>query len=221
LLLGAFLPVAIWMNANLAIWGDLTGSAAKIRQLGWTALPVYEWFDHPLFSVSGFSEFLTGNLKTFWRGELIWWKSPIAMSLADWVFIITTLIFLPWGLISSGKTRDKMQVQVSLISGLGFILLLLLMGFLSIQFDYGVCENPSRAHPYFVSGRLISGAMIPFAILYLQGLYHAVRWIKSEQAGLWTIAALFFFYIASEAIIHIPVFESSYNFFHYITNRQF
>ena len=42
------------------------------------------------------------------------------------------------------------------------------LGFLSLQFDFGHCINPSRERPYFFQGRLM--AMIPFALLYIYGL---------------------------------------------------
>jgi len=56
---------------------------------------------------------------------------------------------------------------VIFLAGIAFLALL------SIQFDFGSCINPSREHPYFTSGRLLSGALIPFAVVYVYG----VSWV--------------------------------------------
>jgi hypothetical protein len=45
--------------------------------------------------------------------------------------------------------------------------------------DFGECINPSRAHPYFTSGRLLSGVLIPFALFYIYGITYPLRRINS------------------------------------------
>ena len=53
------------------------------------------------------------------------------------------------------------------------------LALLSIQFDFGNCINPSREHPYFTSGRLLSGALIPFAVVYVYGVSWVCRRINT------------------------------------------
>ncbi len=208
-------PVLIWLCGNLSIWGDLTGSTAKIHQLGWALRPMNEWIHHPLFSLSGSWEFLSGNLQTFWRGELIWWKQPIANRALDLFFVVSALVLVPLGLINFNKQNTPLQQQVNHIAFWGLIFLLLFMALLSVQFDYGMCENPSRAHPFFVSGRLISGTMLPFSLLYLQGLGRLLKPVKNEQFKWAILAVVLLVVVVTEAYIHLPVFASQYNFYHY------
>ncbi len=53
----------------------------------------------------------------------------------------------------------------------------------SMAFDFGACFYPSRAHPFFTSGRLITGALIPFVILYVHGLDRVLARMKSDWPG--------------------------------------
>src|SRR5207244_13281273 len=90
----------------------------------------------------------------------------------------------------------------------------LLLACSSVVFDLvGSCA-PSRASPYFVAGRLIGGALLPFVLLYLDGLVHALSWARLRIDPLIVVALIAAAITASEIAITLPVFESPYNWFH-------
>ena len=208
----ALIPVTIWFLRNYFVFGDLTGSEEKIKILGWTHRNISEWFQHPIFTFTGITEFTTGIISTFWRGEMIWWTKPIADSISDMFFILSTLIFIIAGIFIN-KNNNKLFSQSNKIAIASFISVILFMILLSISFDFGNCENPSRMHPYFVSGRLISGVLIPFGILYLQGMNTILFKIRDQKIKLYILASAVVIITALEYINHIPVFESKFNFF--------
>jgi hypothetical protein len=207
------IPVSIWMSWNYLTYGDLTASEEKIKILGWTHKSMSEWRTHPIFSLAGFWEFLLGILSTFWRGELIWWTKPIANKITDYFYITSTIVFLGISATYNKNKNTSIVTQTNRIALLGFLSLIGFMIILSLSFDFGNCENPSRAHPYFVSGRLISGALIPFAILYLQGLQTILKKVNNEHVKLYIFIALIIAITISEYFDNIDVFSSRFNFF--------
>src|SRR5262249_30532484 len=83
----------------------------------------------------------------------------------------------------------------------------------SIQFDFGNCINPSREHPYFTSGRLLSGALIPLVVVFVYG----VAWILRRSNDGFTIVVLglvVVFMTTSEILVDRVVFVSEHNWFH-------
>jgi hypothetical protein len=83
----------------------------------------------------------------------------------------------------------------------------------SMAFDFGACVYPSRAHPFFTSGRLMSGALVPFAILYVHGLDWVLGRPKRAWAGAIVLAGILFFVTASEIDLNSAAFASAYNWF--------
>jgi len=94
------------------------------------------------------------------------------------------------------------------IAGAGFL------AFLSVIYDFGVCPNPSRDHPYFVAGRLILGALIPFLLLYLYGLDCLLRRAGDNWLRPVALVGMILFMLVSEIITDWSVFSSQYNWFH-------
>ncbi|MGD0711835.1 MAG: hypothetical protein ABR968_11735, partial [Bacteroidales bacterium] len=72
----------------------------------------------------------------------------------------------------------------------------------------------SNFFPFFVSGRLITAAMIPFLLLYVQGLNRAFSWIKNENYRIIVLIFIVLFITTTETIFRWNVFYSDYNFFH-------
>src|SRR5207247_4954274 len=103
-------------------------------------------------------------------------------------------------------------MQSIAISALSFISAFVFLALLSIQFDFGNCINPSRAHPYFTSGRLLSGALIPFALFYVYGISWILRRINSALPIL-VLGVLVMFVITLEIKINREVFDMSINLF--------
>ena len=90
----ALAPVALWCGRSLRLYGDPTGSALKVARLGWGRKPLAEWLDHPIFTPSGFFEFATGLVPTFWRGELAWHRTDLALPAMDALYTVSTLLLL-------------------------------------------------------------------------------------------------------------------------------
>jgi hypothetical protein len=88
----------------------------------------------------------------------------------------------------------------------------LFLAFVSLQFDFGACINPSRERPYFFQGRLMAGAMVPFATLYVYGLNRLLR--ARPALVLATIVAIAIAISTSEFLANRVAFSSAYNWFH-------
>jgi hypothetical protein len=105
------------------------------------------------------------------------------------------------------------QRQAIAVAVLGFIASVGFLAFLSIQFDFGNCINPSRLHPYFTSGRLLSGALIPFALVYVYGISWLFRRFNAALPLL-VLGVFLAFVTMSEIRINRRVFASEHNWFH-------
>ena len=87
------------------------------------------------------------------------------------------------------------------------------LGFLSIIYDFHDCFYPSREHPYFTSGRLMLGALIPFLLLFTFGLDRTLKKF-GDAAKFSVLAAIILFMLITEITIDWPVFPNPYNWFH-------
>jgi hypothetical protein len=225
LVLCAAVPIGGWIVWLKLQFGDLTGSTAKIAFLDWTRKPFVEWWQHPIFKLGGLWVFWSDLIASFWRGEVEWHGRRFDWQIADRLFAVSSLIFIAVAILGLGKQfalsafqRQAIAVAiVTVAAGVGFL------GLLSIQFDFGSCVNPSRSHPYFASGRLLSGAIIPFALSYVYGIsclcrlatsrFRQTRWIGTAVA-LVVLGAIVAFSQAWEILISCPVFASEHNWFH-------
>jgi hypothetical protein len=93
------------------------------------------------------------------------------------------------------------------LAGVAFLALL------SIQFDFGNCINPSREHPYFTSGRLLSGALIPFAVVFVYAVSWILRRINTALPPI-VLGLIVVFMTTAEILVNRAVFVSDHNWFH-------
>jgi hypothetical protein len=203
----------IWCKIN---FGDLTGATLKIQFLGWTRQPFSEWFHHPIFTAPGFWYFLKGNLATFWQGELLWQRQPLAIPAVDSVYLVLTLGAFAVTLAALLRRPSPFSPPQRAAVGFSFACLAAALAFfalLSVKYDFQDCFYPSRAHPFFVSGRLLLGMLLPFLILFAGGLD---RLLKNFQAGakFFALGAWLVFMLASEITIDWRIFPNEYNWFH-------
>jgi hypothetical protein len=215
LILCAAIPIASWMIWTTYQFGDLTGSTTKITLLGWTRKPFVDWWHHPIFRPRGFWVFWSDLITNFWRGEVRWHSRPLSWSVADGFYAISSLVLLGAAVVGLRKQAglSTFQRQAIAVAALVFIVAVAFLALLSIQFDFGNCINPSGAHPYFTSGRLLNGALIPFALLYVYGTYFLLRRI-SAALPLVTLGVIAAFVTTSEILINRVVFASEHNWFH-------
>lgn len=225
LLLCAAVPICSWMVWLKLQFGDVTGSTAKIAFLDWTRKPFFQWWQHPIFSAQGLWVFWSDLIATFWRGEVEWHGRRFDWQVADRLYAVSSLVFIAaavFGLrrrfaLSAFQRQAIALAILTVVAGVAFL------GLLSIQFDFGSCVNPSRSHPYFTSGRLLSGAMIPFALTYVYGVSCLCRLATSKfrQTGwinmaspLVVLGIIVVFSQTAEIFVTYPVFASEHNWFH-------
>ncbi len=213
-LLAAILPV-LWVAHNYIVFRDLTASREKIAALGWTVKPFSEIWQHPIFSVHGALYFLEELMKTYWRGEFLWHGRPMTLPAADWFFVLSSYLLIAIFAAHFIRCLSSQPVQI-LSDRLALALLaasFLFLAVLSLTFDFGRCFYPSRALPYFVSGRIISGTLLPFALIYASGLEVVLsrfrRWIPPEAS----LAALVLVITLCDFHAKVVVFHSPFNFF--------
>jgi hypothetical protein len=215
LVLCAAIPIGTWLVWTKYQFGDLTGSAAKITLLGWTQKPFADWWHHPIFTLRGLWVFWRDLIASFWRGEAKWNGQPLSCPVIDGFYVISSLALLGAALLGLRKKGglSMFQRQAISIAALGFIASVGFLALLSIQFDFGNCINPSRAHPYLASGRLLSGALIPFALFYVYGIAWLFRRIN-PILPLLVLGDILAFTVVSEIVVNRVVFISEHNLFH-------
>lgn len=184
---------------------------------GWTVKPFGEIWEHPIFSLAGMITFWNGLMATFWRGELIWYKTALASqafdlfySVSSFLFILAAAIGLIWHRQRRPSEERFVYSMILLVAGMS---ILFLVG-ISISYDFNDCWYPSHDYPYLTSGRLISGILVPFLILYLNGLSYVLS--KFRLSRYWKVVVLIIAVLitVSEVILSYPVFKSQYNWFH-------
>jgi Predicted membrane protein (DUF2142) len=203
----------IWMKAH---FGDFTGATSKAQLLGWTAKPFSEWWSHPIFTASGMWTFVSELIASFWRGEFMWHARTIAFPVMDWFYVLSSLGLISVAVISLLRRGDditgKGQRRALWIAAACVTATIVFLGVLSLQFDFGRCINPSRERPYFFQGRLMLGALIPFATLYVYGLNRLLQARSSLVLG--AVGAIAIMISVSDFLANRVAFTSAYNWFH-------
>jgi hypothetical protein len=213
----AAFPVGAWLLGNYWTVGDFSGTSAKVHAHGWTVKSLAHWWPHPIFTLHGLGEFWRELSASFWRGEFVWGRVRLASPVVDAGYWLTSAL-LPLVAVASlvrPATAETPQLRPSLGLAAGsFVLAVAFLGVASVRFDFGNCYYPSREHPFFTSGRLLTGALVPFLLLYAYGLDRALdrgamRRFKWPALGFILLAITI-----SEAVVNGPVFASRYNWFH-------
>jgi hypothetical protein len=213
---GAMLFPILWMAHNVVVMGDLTGSRLKTDYLGWTLRTWSEIRQHPIFSVNGFHYFINVLIETFWRGEIAWQGGPMRGHFQDGFYRISSLLLVAVfaaKLLSKGNVAGKLQRLSGLVSLYLVLASVLFMAVISLPFDFHECVYPSREHPYFVSGRIIIGVLLPFALIYLSGLEYLLRPVRRYFHPMIPFTALVIFLTVSEFVIRRDIFHSAFNLF--------
>lgn len=219
MIFSAITPTALFLTRNLLVLGDITGMSGKINILGWTAKPFAQIWHHPIFTPEGLITFWSDLMKTFWRGELVWHKSTVAVPWVDSFYWISTTIFLLAAAVNLilYKRQNRDTGWIADIFAFGVIGLSVLgLAVISLAYDFGRCWYPSSQHPYLTSGRLIIGIMVPFIALYLRAI-EFILWKTGLRSSRWlALCIILGLMLGSEIAISIPVFGSLYNWFHMI-----
>jgi hypothetical protein len=217
LVLAAGIPVSIWRAWSKFNFGDATGSAMKIKLLGWTNKPFAERWDHPIFTLHGLWTFCSKLIATFWQGEMLWHHQPLASPVIDTFYTVLTISIAAIVLIALLRRTSFApgpQCQAVWMSFWCCLSAAAFLGLLSIMYDFHNCFYPSREHPYFSSGRLMLGALIPFSLLFIYGIDYALSRMKNDWVRSLVLGGLILFMLISETVVNRPVFFSEYNWFH-------
>jgi hypothetical protein len=210
-------PIAIWVGWIKYHFGDFSASAAKIAFLGWTLKPFDDWWHHPVFQPHGFWVFISGLISTFWQGEFLWHRQPMPSPAAGITYVILSifLIGVAVGSLSPYNAAiNPLQRRMLWLSFGCFVASVAFLAWLSIIFDFGLCFYPSKQHPYFTSGRLILGALIPFILLFVFGLDCLMNRLKNHLVRQFALVGLIILMLADEITTDWPIFSNSYNWFH-------
>jgi hypothetical protein len=211
----ALLLPGLWMARNDHVIGDLTGSKGKMALFGWTAKSWNEILPHPIFTLHGVSYFLSQLTKTYWRGETFWYSIPMCWTAADVFYLVSTGLFLLAFFVYWRRSQPFSEAQK--LSGLLSIYLIvssvLFLAFLSLLFDFHQFPYPSRALPYFVSGRIIAGTLLPFAILYVLGFEYCAKMVVKRVHPIVPFTVCCLFLVTAEMVTSLKVFASPFNFF--------
>jgi hypothetical protein len=107
----AAVPITSWILWTKYQFGDFTGSAPKITLLGWTPKSPSEWWEHPIFTMRGFSVFWWDLITTFWRGEAKWCGQPLNCLVTDTFYAASTPILLGAALLGLRKGAGLSHFQ--------------------------------------------------------------------------------------------------------------
>jgi len=221
MLAAAALPIGLWMLNNRLTLGDWSGSKSKQDYLTWTMKPVFELFDHPLFTWDGFSYFATTLSRNFWRGEMSWgaahrsaWIDPVYL----WLSLIFFCVFVWY--VTRTKVGDRTETFANVMS-LAFVgCSVLFLVAISLPFDFGRCVYPSEARPYFNSGRLIIGMLLPFLIVFLRGLQIVCGWFSKRLDPLYIAIGFAALIFVTETVLFFPILSSRFTLLSFILGRS-
>jgi hypothetical protein len=199
---------------NRLTLGDWTGTSAKIQQLTWTPKPLSEVLNHPVFTAGGLTAYLYHLTVNFFGGDSTWHGAPARSAVAD-VFFLASSAVLPVVGLAVALRRGRTEPRARLAAVMACLAVVAFLGgltFLSMRFDFHDCAYPSQQFPFFTSGRLIAGGLVPFLALYAYGL----RALVGRRPAL--IAAATAVVVAVMVLGQEPFLKgalaSQYNWFH-------
>jgi len=216
LILSAGIPISLWRAWSKFNFGDAMGSETKIALLGWTHKAFADWWSHPIFTPKGFFVFFSHLVASFWRGEFLWHSQTLSSSTVDTIYFVLSIIFVGVAMVALSRRASlpiAPQQQALWLSLATCFSMVAFLGFLSIIYDFHKCFYPSREHPYFTSGRLMMGVLIPFSLLFVYGINRGFGRMRNGWVRPLFLAALVLFMLISEVAVNWPVFSSRYNWF--------
>jgi len=211
------IPAAIWIVWCKTEYGDFTGSALKTEAFGWTAKPFNQWWHHPIFTPWGVWTFLSGNLSTFWQGEMRWHNKTMLLPGTDFLFTALSLVMLvpalPAIVRPASPNVAPWQCQALRLGLAGFVAGLGFSALLSLTYDFHDFYYPSRDFPYFTSGRLLLGALVPVLLILAYGMDRLLDRF-GNLAKFVALGSIILMMLVLEIATDYPVFCSPYNLFH-------
>lgn len=220
----ASFPIVLWMAWNWHALGDLSGATEKITFLGWKLKPLDAWWNHPIFTPGGGAHFLRELIQTFWRGEVVWHEQHLTPFWADGFYVGSSCVFMLVSLGMLARRGRELPASERFAGWFCAGLLFCYLGFLvwlSLRFEFNEDSfYPSRRHPYFISGRLVLGGLIPFVALYVGGLSRLLVWLRAPFRPLVALVVISIGITISEIRTFHSIAGSPYNWFHLSDGRM-
>jgi uncharacterized membrane protein len=213
----AALPILLWLGYSSFTKGGMLGSARRLEYLHWTMKPLGALLDHPIFTAGGFAAFWSQLIKSFWRGEITWHMEELTWPPTDQFFVLSSTLFLGVAAYAWLTARRDEPAAARLADGVALSSVAISIAFLaclSTLFDYGDSWYPSREWPYFSSGRLMSGVLVPFAICYVSGLSFLLPKRARMAATLSALGVVGVVVTVSDVAVSLDAYRSTYNWFH-------
>lgn len=213
-MLAAFaVPFATWATYAIAVSGEVFGSAHKTSFCGFQDQTWAGVLGHPIWSLEGLWTFFSTLSARFIRGETHWNGVEMGMPALDvGLFIVSIVCLVASGVATLRRRSAALPLAVAAPLWILLLAAVAMMFGLSLYWDFAKSASPSRDFPYMVNGRMIACALLPFAVLFVDGLLRLTRRLgrPSPLAVLAVILAALF---VSEILLMLPVVESPYNFF--------
>ena len=109
--------------------------------------------------------------------------------------------------------RDRSQAKsIRILLAWSFAAPILFLLFCSIAYDFGDWFYPSRQRPFLVSGRLIFGMVVPFAIFTVTAIKRLTG--NNRFLAIAALAIISLVCTVSELALSWAVFPSPFNAFH-------
>jgi hypothetical protein len=211
------LPVALWMTRNARVMGDAMGLSLKSRNLSMLRVPASDWLAHPIFRPSGMLEFANKMVPTFWRGEFSWHGEAIHSGALDQLYVTSTVLAFALALVACWRARRgsfTRQVEASaLVAGAAAFGMIAAT---SVVYRFDPFRWGDRH--YLSTGRYAAWALMPIAIAYVRGIEFASRAAPARWRGIafWClIGAVLAASTIGEIVLHVPVFASRWNWYHW------
>lgn len=215
LILAAFLPVLLWCIYNYIFAGDFLAANHKIAHWGMRRKEFLEIFAHPIFHYEGQKIFLTSIWVSFWRGEFTWLSKHIATPQMDAVYLYSTVVFLFSGVFFclAQPKKENLGFLILALSAMSIFSYLAFFGMISTLYDFGSGFYPSKDFPYFASGRLLTGILVPFVLFYCYGLQNLLQLVRLERYMPLFVLAFSIAIMWNEIVLSMPAIKSNFNFF--------
>lgn len=199
-----------WIAWAFHASGEFYGTRHKTTILGYQAQTWDGLRNHPMWSLDGLWTFVSHTCGNFWRGEVYWHGVPMRFAWFDTALLVLTAICLGASLGAVLLRRPtRLPWPLALPSYTLLVGGLLMLFGLSLYWDFARAYYPSTQFPFAVSGRLLTLALVPFAVCFCDGLS---RIASRGRTALLVLLALVL--LGTELLWMFPVIESDYNFWH-------
>jgi hypothetical protein len=197
--------VGLWLTWNKRTIGFWTGTAPKFDLLGFSLKPIGRWAASPLVTWRGASAFSTELVAKFWRGEMIWHNRQVGVYWMDRLYLLATILGLCGAAVRLVKDKNVARRTLVAIGACSLLASVFYLVVATLAIDFGPMRTPSPYYgfPGFVCGRLMDGAMIPFALTFAYTA-STLRW---RGLGAALLAAYCAVMVASEIWLHVPIFR--------------